>query len=67
MLYDHPLSQLHMKKPFHRFLSVLVITGVPFRGIQSYRVGFQKLAQLQFISRGRDCQGLEENLHVSDL
>ena len=56
-----------MKKLYHRFLSVLVITGVPFRGIQSYSVGYQKLAQLQFIARGRDCQGLEENLHVSDL
>ena len=44
MLYDHPISLLHVKQPHDTFLSVLVITGLPSRGDLPYGVGIQELA-----------------------
>jgi hypothetical protein len=43
MLYDHPISLLHVKQPHDSFLTVLVIKCVPSRGEQPYSVGLQKL------------------------
>ena len=43
MLYDHPISLLHVKQQHDSFLNVLVITGVLSRGDQPYSVGLQKL------------------------
>jgi len=67
ILYFHPIGLHHVKHPHESFLTVLVITGVPSRGDQTYSVGLHKLAPQQFIARGRDRQGLEENLNVSHL
>jgi hypothetical protein len=66
MLYDHPIGLLHVKHPHDSRLTVLVITGLPSLGYQPYSVGLQKHVPQHFISRGRDCQGLEKT-PVSDL
>jgi len=65
MLYDHPISLLHLKNPHDIFIAVLVITGVPSRGDQPYSAGLQKHMAQQFIALARDSQGLEKNLNVS--
>ena len=56
MLYDQPISLLHVKQPLDSILTVLVITGVPSRGIIPIVSGFKTCAQ-QFIACGLDCQG----------
>jgi len=66
MLYDHPNSLLLVKHPHDKFLTVLVITGVPSRADQPYCDGHKKVVPQHFIARGRDCQGLDKNLNVSD-
>ena len=65
MFYDHPIGLLHVKQPHDSFLTLLVITGVPSRGDQTYSVLLQKRAPQQFIAGGRDLQELD--LNVSDL
>jgi len=56
-----------MEEPHDSFLSLLVITGVPYLGDQPYNVGLQEIAPQHFISRERDCHGLEKYINVSDL
>ena len=65
-LYVNPIGLLYVKQSHDSFLIVLVITGVPYCGNQTYIVGHEKLAPQQFITRGRDRQRLEDNLNVSD-
>jgi hypothetical protein len=67
VFYDHPIGLLQVKQPHDSFLTVVVITGVPSRGDQTYRVWLQKLAPQHFIARGRHRHGFEESLNVSDL
>ena len=66
MLYDHPISLLHVKQPHDGFLTAL-ITGVPSRMDQPYCVGLQNLAPQQFIARGRDCQTRETSQFFRSL
>ena len=66
MLNLHPVSLLHVKEPHHGLLTVLV-TCVPSRGDRFYRVRLQERALQHLVARGRDVQGLEVNLDVSDL
>jgi len=67
ILYDQPIPLIHVKQPHDSFLTVLVITGLPSRGVQTYSVGLQKLAPQHLIAGWRDCQGFEKNLDISDL
>ena len=67
MHYDEPISLFHVKQPHDSYLTVVVITGLPFRGDQLYSVGLQKLTPQHFIACGSDCQSLEKNLNDSDL
>jgi len=56
-----------VKQSHESFLIALFTTGVTSRGDQPYSFGFQKVAPQYFIARGRDHQGLEKSLNVSDL
>jgi len=51
MLYDHPISLLHVKQQHDSFLNVLVITGVLSLGDQPYSVGLQRLTPQELIAR----------------
>jgi len=67
MLYDHTIVMLHVKQPYDSSLTVLVIIGLHSRADMPYSVGIQKHAPQHFIACGRDCQGLQKNINVSNL
>ena len=61
------LTPLHVQKPRHFLLHVIVVTCVRLRGDQSYRVRLQELVSGHLTTRVADRYVFEENLEISDL
>jgi len=58
---------MHVKQARDSFLTLLAIACVPSRGNKSYSVGLEMRAPQHFIACGRNREGREENLIVSNL
>ena len=67
MLNNQPISLLRVQQSHDSVLTVIVITGVPYSVAQTYSVALKQLPTQHFIACGRDYQGLEKYLNVSDL